>query len=166
MLIGDGPERENLHDLARHLGIADRVFFIGKVPYTEIPRYLAFADAFVTASVTEVHPLTVIEAMAAGLPVLGIQSPGVGDTVEDGATGLIVESEDIAVFTAKMVRLVANAEERRRMGAQARQASEQYRIQTTSQMMQERYQHLIEQAASRPPGARERLSAKLKGLAK
>jgi len=63
-------------------------------------------DAFVTASVTEVHPLTVIEAMASGLPVLGIQSPGVGDTIQEGVTGFLAPQEDLAMFTAKMVKLL------------------------------------------------------------
>ena len=58
-----------------------------------MPGYLAMCDAFVTASVTEVHPLSVIEAMAASLPVMGIHSPGVGDTVEDGITGFLVDGK-------------------------------------------------------------------------
>jgi len=122
MIIGDGPERDNLEALVRMMGIADRVHFTGVVAYEEIPRYLVAADAFVTASVTEVHPLSVIEAMAAGLPVLGIRSPGVSDTVEDGVSGLIAQEEDLAEFTAKMVRLVTDQEARKKMRVQAIQA--------------------------------------------
>ncbi len=70
-------------------GLHGRVGFAGLIDYAELPRYLAMADAFVTASVTEVHPLSVIEAMASGLPVLGIVSPGIEDTVEDGQTGYL-----------------------------------------------------------------------------
>ncbi|RMH35303.1 MAG: glycosyltransferase, partial [Gammaproteobacteria bacterium] len=60
---------------------------------------------------------SVIEAMAAGLPVLGIRSPGVGDTVEDGVTGLLAQDEDLAAFTAKMVRIVSEDGLRCQMGA-------------------------------------------------
>ena len=67
VLIGAGPEQENLEDRAQRSGIQHAVRFLGAIPYDQLPRYLAMADAFVTASVTEVHPLTVIEAMAAGL---------------------------------------------------------------------------------------------------
>ena len=120
LLIGDGPERDNLQDRVKHMGLENKVVFTGMLPYDQVPGYLAMADAFVTASVTEVHPLSVIEAMAAGLPVLGIQSPGVGDTVQDGETGLLAAEEDLAGFTAKLVRMVVDGEARRRMAAQRR----------------------------------------------
>ena len=143
LIIGDGPERENLEDRVSHMGITDRVHFTGMVDYQKIPRYLAAADVFVTASVTEVHPLSVIEAMGAGLPVLGIESPGVGDTVTDGEDGFIVPEEDLAAFTAKMVRLVTDAELRQSMGQRARQTSELYDYRRTTQQMAELYQKVI-----------------------
>ena len=88
LILGDGPARADMEALASSLGLSACVRFEGMIPYDKLPAYLAMCDAFVTASVTEVHPLSVIEAMGAGLPVLGIESPGVGDTVEDGRDGL------------------------------------------------------------------------------
>lgn len=158
LLVGDGSERDNLQDRVVHMRLANRVHFAGMVPYHELPRYLAAADAFVTASVTEVHPLSVIEAMAAGLPVLGIDSPGVGDLIDDGVNGLLVAEEDLAAFTAKMVRLVTSHEHRRRMGAQARLASQAYAIERTTQMMIECYEKVLQSAAGRQLGFRVRLS--------
>jgi 1,2-diacylglycerol 3-alpha-glucosyltransferase len=64
---------------------------------------LAAADLFATASITEVHPLTVIEAMAAGLPVAGVSSPGIVDTVEHGRTGFL--SSRPAGLSAALVAL-------------------------------------------------------------
>jgi 1,2-diacylglycerol 3-alpha-glucosyltransferase len=156
VLVGDGPERDNLQDLVLHRNLKDRVHFTGMVPYDEMPCYLAMADAFVTASVTEVHPLSVIEAMAAGLPVLGIQSPGVGDTVEDGKTGFLSPEEDLAAFTARMVRLVIDHETRRAMATQAHQAAENYAIEKTVVLIQERYQKVVEKAAHRKNDLRTR----------
>jgi 1,2-diacylglycerol 3-alpha-glucosyltransferase len=138
------------------MGIANKVHFTGMVDYADLPRYLAAADAFATASVTEVHPLSVIEAMAAGLPVMGIQSPGVGDTIQDGVTGLLSE-EELAAFTAKMMRMVIEPERRKEMGRAARQASKAYDIELTSQMMLDRYQMLVENA-SRKASLRARFS--------
>jgi len=149
LLVGDGPERDNLEDLVKLMGLQSKVYFSGMVPYADIPRYLAASDAFVTASVTEVHPFTVIEAMAAGLPVLGIDSPGVGDSVIDGQTGYLVAKEDLAAFTAKMVRMITDHEERRRRGAQARSSVDKFSLDHTVQMMLDRYQMLISQAAAR-----------------
>jgi len=154
LLIGDGPERDNLQDRVQYMNIQNRVHFTGMIPYDQLPGYLCMADAFVTASVTEVHPLSVIEAMAAGLPVLGIQSPGVGDTIEDGVTGFIAEEEDLAMFTAKMVRLITGHDQRKIMGQNAYAAAENYAIQLTSKMMEKRYTSTIEKTRSRQRGVR------------
>jgi len=156
VLVGDGPERDNLQDQVLQRGLKKRVHFAGLVPYSEMPDYLAMADAFVTASVTEVHPLSVIEAMAAGLPVLGIQSPGVGDMVEDGKTGFLSPEEDLAAFTARMVRLVIDHETRHTMASQAHQAAENYAIENTVPLILERYQKVVEKAAHRKNDLRTR----------
>ena len=149
LIVGDGPERDNLADRVQYMGIADRVHFTGMVPYKELPRYLSAADAFVTASVTEVHPLSVIEAMAAGLPVLGIESPGVGDTVENEVTGLIAAEADLAIFTALMVRLVTDHECREKMGMQAREKANEYAIERITPLLLEKYENIIRQSSGR-----------------
>lgn len=163
LLIGDGPERENLEDRVKQMALGGRVRFTGMVPYEELPNYLAAADAFVTASVTEVHPLSVIEAMAAGLPVLGIQSPGVGDSIQDGKTGFLVPEVDLAAFTAKMIRLVTEHDLRRELGRQAREAAEYYAIERTTQLMIERYSLVCAAAAGRRKRMRPRMFNLLKG---
>jgi 1,2-diacylglycerol 3-alpha-glucosyltransferase len=156
VLVGEGPERDNLQDQVLQRGLKDRVHFTGMVPYSEMPCYLAMADAFVTASVTEVHPLSVIEAMAAGLPVLGIQSPGVGDTIEDGKTGFLSPEEDLAAFTARMMRLVIDHENRKVMASRAREAAENYAVEKTVQLVLKRYKEVIEKAAPRKNDLRAR----------
>ncbi len=142
LIIGDGTERENLEDRVRVMGINDRVRFTGMIPYRELPAYMAVADAFATASVTEVHPLSVIEALASGLPVIGIKSPGVGDTVQDGVNGLLAPEEDLAVFTAKLSRIVTDNDMRKKMSEQAKETAKIYAIENTTQIMIDRYQQL------------------------
>jgi glycosyltransferase involved in cell wall biosynthesis len=142
LLVGEGPERDTLEDQVLHSGLRGRVAFTGFIEYSELPRYLAMADAFVTASVTEVHPLSVIEAMASGLPVLGIVSPGIEDTVEDGRTGYLA-SEDLPAFTAKMARLVAEPARRAEMSQLARQAVEEFAIERTSARLLQYYDKLV-----------------------
>ena len=149
LLIGDGLEKVQLQSFVKINGLSDRVHFTGLVPYDMMPRYLAMADAFVTASVSEVHPFTVIEAMAAGLPILGIQSPGVGDSVQDCESGYICASEDLLEFQTKMVRLISDGEQRRKMGESARKNSAQYAIEHTTQMIIDCYQSLIDESAER-----------------
>jgi len=142
LVIGGGPEEPALMELASQTGTAGRIHFTGMQPYNELPRYLCMGDIFVTASLTEVHPLSVVEAMAAGLPVLGIHSVGVGDTVEDGVTGLL-SSADQAAFAAHLTRLCMDGDLRHSLGAAARKVSGKYAIEHTTRVLLQRYERLL-----------------------
>ncbi len=161
LIIGGGTKliEGELQALAGELNLARRVRFTGMIAYEALPPHLLMCDAFVTASVTEVHPLSVIEGMASGLPVMGIDSPGVGDTVEDGKTGFL-STEDLPSFTAKLMRLCMDAGMRRQMGQAARQASTLYAIERTTQLLLGHYEHLI--YATRP--RRDSWSVRLRGF--
>jgi 1,2-diacylglycerol 3-alpha-glucosyltransferase len=87
-IAGDGPEREMLEERAKELGLADRVRFLGGIPRAGLPDYYASADAFVFASVSETQGLVLAEAMAAGAPVIAIDTPVVRDVV--GSDGWLV----------------------------------------------------------------------------
>jgi 1,2-diacylglycerol 3-alpha-glucosyltransferase len=142
-VVGDGPERENLESQVKYMNIDTKVRFTGMVDYADVPSFLSSADIFVTPSSSETFGLSTVEAMATGLPALGIDSPGTSDIIEDGVTGFI-SSDDLAVFTAKMVLLSTNHELRRVMGKQAIQASKKYDIQTTTEHLLQHYQELVE----------------------
>ena len=145
IIIGGGQKEhmEEIKSLPGELEVASRVRFVGQIPYDDLPSYLAMCDAFVTASVTEVHPLSVIEGMASGLPVLGIDSPGVGDSVTDRQTGLLA-THDLASFTAKLTYLCMDGALRKRMGRAAREASAQYDIARTTKIMLGHYLRLTQ----------------------
>jgi 1,2-diacylglycerol 3-alpha-glucosyltransferase len=151
LIVGDGPDRENLENQIKHMDIADKVFFTGMVDYENIPAYLAASDIFVTPSSSETFGLSTVEAMAAGLPVLGMDAPGSRDIIEDGVTGLIT-SDDISVFTAKLILLSTDHEIRKRMRKQAFEFSKKYDIQTTSESLFQHYQRLVEVSKTRRKG--------------
>jgi 1,2-diacylglycerol 3-alpha-glucosyltransferase len=159
LIIGGGPEEDALKKLATETSVAERIHFFGMVAYERIPQYLAMGDVFVTASVTEVHPLSVIEAMATGLPALGIHSVGVGDTIEDGRTGFLT-SQTQAAFAAKLTRLCLDRDLRRIMGSAAREASNKYAIENTLQVMQAHYERLVFAALPR----RRSLGSRIRSL--
>lgn len=163
LILGDGPFREELENIASSLGISDRVRFEGQVPYDGIPSYLAMCDAFVTASVTETFGMSVVEAMGAGLPVLGVDSVGVGDIVSDGKTGFLA-SEDPVAYAVKMTRLATEHDLRRKMGMAAREDSTKYSIVRTVLMMQRHYERLVHEAEPRHRGWRFRLRTFLEKL--
>jgi glycosyltransferase involved in cell wall biosynthesis len=149
LMIGDGADRENLEDRVRIMGISEQVHFTGMIPYDKLPAYMAAADAFITASVTEVHPLSVIEALASGLPVVGIQSPGIGDTIEDNVTGYLAQEEDMAEFTAKLSRIVIDHENRERMSREAKSVANQYAFENTNEIILTHYQRLLAELTKR-----------------
>lgn len=151
MLIGGGPAKDELKERAKRLGVADAVHLAGSVPYTEVGNLLAAADLFATASITEVHPLTVIEAMAAGLPVAAVSSPGIVDTVEHGRTGFL--SSRPAGLGAAIATLAADPARRQEMGEASRAVSARYDIKETVAQTLELYEELRE---TRPDLRRQR----------
>ncbi len=142
LVLGDGTARAASEKAIAAAGLADRAHFAGLTPYAEVPNHLAAADVFVTASVSEVHPLVVMEAFAAGLPAVGITSPGVGDIVEDGVTGFLT-AEDEHAFAARMGELAANGALRARMAAAAGQTAARYDIRIMAEEMLGHYRSLI-----------------------
>lgn len=158
LLIGGGVQQyeTEIRAQVKEMDVSRNVRLIGKIPYDQLPAYLAMCDIFVTASVTEVHPLSVIEAMGAGLPVMGIESVGVGDTVEDGKTGFLA-THDLPAFTAKLTRLCLDLELRKQMSRSAREASSAYAIERTTALMLEHYEQLVKDSASRKKGWLTRL---------
>ncbi len=141
MIMGDGAARPALENQARRLGVADSVLFTGPIPYEQVGNYLAAADLFATASVTEVHPLTVIEAMAAGLPVVAISSPGIVDTVESGTCGLLT-TKPAGGLAAALAGLASNDRRRQQMSQAARSKSERFSIENTVQRTLALYERL------------------------
>jgi glycosyltransferase involved in cell wall biosynthesis len=168
LLILGGGQKEHMDvvtPVPAKFSVQDRVNFVGMIPYSNLPSYLAMCDVFVTASVTEVHPLSVIEAMGAGLPIVGIDSPGVGDSVSDGETGLLAK-EDIASYTAKLTYLCLHKDLQKKFGAAARKASDQYSIERTVGIMLDHYTYLIQNAKPPKPKLDERLKTILEEFMK
>ena len=143
LLLGSGIQQfeEEIRGLVGELDLTQRVRFMGRIAYDQLPAYLAMCDIFVTASITEVHPLSVIEAMGAGLPIMGIQSVGVGDTVQDGISGLL-STLDLPAFTAKLTRLCLDLDLRAQISKSAREASSAYAIEHTTSLMLAHYERL------------------------
>lgn len=142
LVMGDGPAREDAEARIHEAELDGRVCFAGLVPYAEVPDYLAACDAVATASVTEVHPLTVIEAMAAGLPVVGVRSPGVSDTVEHGVSGLL-SAENEAEFAVNLQAIAEDQALRDRLAKGARAAAAGYDISVTGARLLDEYERVI-----------------------
>jgi len=147
MLVGGGPMRDQLERDVIDFNLTHSVRFIDEVPFSAVPGYLSLGDIFVTASDSEVHPLTVIEAMAAGLPVIGRFEKGLSETVQHGINGFIKSSRD-EESAEDIIRLASDHELRRKMGMASRQMSKQFHIQNTIDQSIDVYQRLLDSSTT------------------
>lgn len=93
LIVGTGPDLDNFKELARKYGVTKDVIFAGRVPWEEVPKYYQVATLFATASKTETQGLTVIEAMAASLPVVAYDDEAFRDVVIDGLNGHLFQTK-------------------------------------------------------------------------
>lgn len=118
-LIGDGPHRAEYEALARQLGVMERVDFVGDSD--EVARLLAEASMFVLLSDHEGLPLTIIEAMRTGLPVVASAVGGIPELVEDGATGMLLYETTPEVVADVLKSLLDNPARAKQMGLNGRE---------------------------------------------
>jgi glycosyltransferase involved in cell wall biosynthesis len=124
VVVGEGGDRPMLEQMAQDLGRGERTHFFG---YQSDPEdYVAGIDVLVQPSRNEAVGLSVLEAMAAGLPVVATDVGSMGEAVVDGVTGFLVPADDVAALGDALRRLVDDAELRTRMGAAARTRYEEH----------------------------------------
>jgi glycosyltransferase involved in cell wall biosynthesis len=114
VIVGDGPMRERLRAVAEEHRVSERVHLPGYVPNPA--RYLGLFDVFALSSDTEQTPISVIEAMATGLPVVSTDVGDVRDMVSPNNAPLVVSSGDETAFAAALDRLVSHTDLRQRLG--------------------------------------------------
>jgi glycosyltransferase involved in cell wall biosynthesis len=122
LIVGDGPQRDELVRLAAQLGITERTQFAGAVPHAEVPQWLHRLDIYAAPSRldSESFGVAVIEAGACGLPVVVSDAGGLPEVVLAGETGLVVPRDDVPALQAALTRLALDAGLRARLGAAGR----------------------------------------------
>jgi len=147
LLIGEGPYKKELEKRIKNLGLEDRVTFVGRVRYPDLPRYICVGDVFAMPSRSRLAGLEVeglgivyLEASACGLPVIGGISGGAPDAVLQGETGFSVDGRSAHEVAEALVRVLADKELAQRLGARGRQwVIEQWQW----QMWSERFNQLL-----------------------
>ena len=118
LIVGSGPEEEELKRRTSELGLSERVLFLGQ--RLDIPDLLAASDVFVLSSDWEGLPITILEAMASGVPCVSTAVGGIPEALTDGVNGLIVEPGDPTALAGGLRRLACDAELRGRLAGAAR----------------------------------------------
>jgi len=142
LFVGEGPLRNEMEQRLKAAGLSERTRFVGLVPYARIPDYLAACDLFATASVSEVHPLVVIEALAAGLPVVAFTSPGIVDTISDGRNGMLAPEGDIRGLEERLAILATDEALRSRLASNATVDAAGFDVTHTVDLLLEHYERL------------------------
>jgi glycosyltransferase involved in cell wall biosynthesis len=143
VLLGDGPQRDELEELATQLGIAERVDFIGKVPFEEVPAYLKAADFFGFASTTETQGLVTMEALAAHLPVIAVKASGTRDIVQNGKQGLLVD-EDPQALANGIRQLLADTAKFQKYQQAAQIRAKEFEMKALASQLVDVYQQAVQ----------------------
>ena len=144
LLIGTGPEHEHLRAVAHRLGLGpSSVAFLG--PRDDVPRLLRSADLLLVTSDDEGFPNMILEAMAAGLPVITTPAGDAGVIVEDGVTGYVVPFDGVDQMAERIIRLARSPSLRQQLGLEGRHRAEQrYGFEGLARALLDAYREIAE----------------------
>jgi glycosyltransferase involved in cell wall biosynthesis len=125
-IVGDGPEHQNLLELARELEITEATTFLGGIPDAELKAEYAHGDVFCLPSVQEGFGIVFLEAMAAGLPVVSTTAAAIPEVVRHGQTGILVPPGDVVSIAGALLLLLTDDERRAAYGRAGRAIVESY----------------------------------------
>lgn len=142
LLVGDGPAEKELKKLAGDLGILDKVIFVGRVNHQDLAGSGLFevSKAFVTASASENQPLTILEAMAKGLPIIGVNARGVTELVK--GNGLLAVPGDEKDLANKIQQLINDEYARLKMSEVSRKMSQDYSLTMAAENLENLYRSI------------------------
>jgi glycosyltransferase involved in cell wall biosynthesis len=143
VVIGEGPDREQLEILIDELQVRNNVFMLGR--RDDMPGVYASLDIMVSASRHEGLPMAILEGMASSRPVVATAVGAVPEVVVDGRTGVLVPSENVEALAAKIVALLNNRTQRENLGAAAKRLIEE---EFSAERMTTDYLHIYEQAVA------------------
>jgi glycosyltransferase involved in cell wall biosynthesis len=153
VLVGEGDDRQRLQRLAHSLGIRGRVRFAGAVPHEAVGDYYQAADLFLFPSTSETQGIVVLEALAAGLPVVAVTSDAAADLLGDGQGGVLTPEDPVA-FADSALALWEQSERRQGMAEAGRRIAARYAPDACAATMLDLYEELVRSRQAARVGAR------------
>jgi len=153
LVVGEGPERQALEAIAGELCPPGSVIFSGARAWADIPAYYRAADVFVTASATETQGLTVLEAMAAEIPVTARRDPSFSSMIEDGIDGMLFSNQ--AELAEALFQVLTDERLAGTLTSAAREKAKEYSVQAFGEKAEKVYEEAIRQKATARARKRE-----------
>jgi 1,2-diacylglycerol 3-alpha-glucosyltransferase len=142
VFAGDGSSRKKLEEQAAATKFSDRIHFLGMVKRDELPDLLHDATVFLSASTTEVHPISVIEAIASGLPLVAVDDEAFEGMIVEGENGHLTPL-DLDTYADTLEKLVIDSERLARFGKRSLELSEKYSIESQVRTLEHLYMEAI-----------------------
>jgi glycosyltransferase involved in cell wall biosynthesis len=143
MIVGSGNDFENLTELAQELNIADKVTLTGRIPEEDKPGIHRIGKIFVMPSPAELQCISMLEAMASGLPVIGVNDGALHELAQDGKNGYLVKTDDVDAVADKIVKLLGDEKLREKMAKESVKIAKTHDIEHTLDEFEDIYDHVI-----------------------
>jgi 1,2-diacylglycerol 3-alpha-glucosyltransferase len=150
LVAGDGPSVESIQSAFARRGIENRLMLLGQLERTQLADLYAAMDVFAFASQSETQGMVITEAMAAGTPVVAVDAPGVREILRDSINGILLDEEDVLLFTSALdaVRQLPAAE-KAVLATAAKSTALAFSIEATASMALKLYDRVIAEGAQR-----------------
>ena len=125
-IIGDGPEKQALVQLAHELNVADDTEFLGAVPHEHVVAEYQRFDIYMSLSRNDSFGVSILEASACGLPIIATDVGGNSEVVKHNSTGYLVDEVDLTMATQQLIKLINHNDTRKQLGSQGRSFVQQY----------------------------------------
>jgi len=150
VIVGDGPEKQEIIHKVSHLGIRNKVIFTGYIARDDIIEYYRQSDLFAFASVTETQGLVVLEALAAGLPVVAVAKEGIADVLIEGKGCLLLDEPFIAPFVDKMEKILKDANLRSKLSDEGlNYVNQNWSMDAIAKLLQDVYRETVSVSGKR-----------------
>ena len=158
LIIGDGPQIGEIRERIKKEKGEENIILLGQIPHEELTKssLIAAADVFVTASLTENQPMTLLEAQANGTVCVGINTKGIKDVIRNGYNGFLAESDNKKDFANKVLMVLKDDKLRQKMEKCAKEEAKKYEYHNIINIWEQEYLRLIKEKETSPNPKRKK----------